>query len=123
MTKPPSPQRWSEKYRCALRGAAIAVRGEDSFWVHIPACVLVIVLAIVLRVTLEEWLLLAFCIGAVLTAELLNTALEHLAKAVTQEQNEHVRNALDVSAAAVLAASVTAKVVGTVIFGSRLLGW
>lgn len=118
----PPPQRWADKYRCALRGLAVAVRGEDSFWVHLPAAVVVVALAAWLRVSVVEWLLLGLCIGIVWTAELFNTAIEHLAKAVTREPNDDVRNALDVAAAAVLAASVTAKVVGTVVFALRLLG-
>lgn len=118
----PPAKRWAEKYRCALRGVAVAVRGEDSFWAHIPATIAVAALGFWLEVSLTEWLLLALCIGVVLTAELFNTALEHLAKAVTSEHDEHVRNALDVAAAAVLAASVMAKIVGTVIFATRLFG-
>ncbi|TWT73592.1 Undecaprenol kinase [Posidoniimonas polymericola] len=119
----PPPKRWSEKYRCALRGLAVAVRGEDSFWVHLPAAVVVIGLAAWLRVSAVEWLLLVLSIGVVWTAELFNTALEHLAKAVTREPNDHVGNALDVAAAAVLVAAGAAKVVGTVIFATRLFGW
>ena len=118
----PPPKRWAAKYRCALRGVGVAVRGEDSFWAHIPAMLAVIAFGAWLRVSVAEWLLLALCVGVVLTAELFNTALEHLARAVTTEHDENVRNALDVSAAAVLAASVMAKVVGTVIFATRLFG-
>ena len=49
-----------------------------------------------------------------------------MAQAVTQQYDEHVRDALDIAAAAVLVAALGSVVVGTVILGYRLgiyLGW
>ena len=82
--------------------------------------------AAVLRVDLYEWCLLLLCITVVLVAEMFNSALESMAKAITRQSHPHLGNSLDIAAAAVLAASIGAAVVGAIIFGNRvgiLLGW
>jgi diacylglycerol kinase len=73
-----------------------------------------------------EWCLLLLCIAVVLVAEMFNSALESMAKAITREIHPHVGNSLDIGSAAVLVASIGAAAVGTLIFSSRLaqiLGW
>ena len=62
-----------------------------------------------------EWCLLALCVAIVLTAEIFNSALEQLAKAITREHDAHIRAALDMASGAVLLASVGAAIVGTVV--------
>ncbi len=113
--------RWSNKFRCSLRGLWVALSRQDSFYVHVVAAGAVIGLAAWLGVTLVEWLLLVLCITAVFAAELFNTALEHLAKAVTPERRPEVRDALDVASGAVLAVSIGAAVVGAAILLPLLL--
>jgi diacylglycerol kinase len=79
-----------------------------------------------LRVTTIEWCLLVVCITIVLSAELLNAAMETLARAVTDQFNPQIRDALDIAAAAVLVAALGSVVVGSLILGFRLgvyLGW
>jgi diacylglycerol kinase len=102
------------------------LRAERNFAVHVPAALAVTVLAALVRVRLAEWCLLVLCIAMVLSAELLNTALERLARAVTGEENEEVRNALDAAAGGVLVASIGAAIVGAILLVARLailLGW
>src|ERR1051326_2614785 len=71
----PRPRRpWSEKFRDALRGLKLGIRGHSSFFVHFFFAALVVAAAIVLRCELLEWCLLLGCIGLVLTAELFNSA-------------------------------------------------
>ena len=117
---------WWAKFRDALIGLKLGVRGQSSFFVHVFAAAAVIVVATVLGCTLVEWCLLLLCIAGVLTAEMLNSALESMAKAITEEHNPHLAVALDVGSAAVLLASTAAATVGTLIFVHRLgllLGW
>jgi diacylglycerol kinase len=82
--------------------------------------VAVVAAAAALGASLVEWCILILCVAVVLAAELFNTALEHLGRAVTDQENEHVRDALDTAAGAVLVAAVGAAVVGSVIFAHRL---
>ena len=110
-------------FRDAFRGIRVGVLGERSFAVHIPAAIAVVAAGVFFNVTTTEWLVLVLCIALVMTAELLNTALEHLAKAVTRERNVHVGAALDIAAGAVLVASIGAVICGAVIFVPHAWEW
>ncbi len=117
---------WREKFRDALIGLKLGVRGQSSFFVHVFSAATVIVVATILSVSLIEWCLLLLCIAGVLTAEMLNSAMESMAKAITDQHDPHLGIALDVGSAAVLLASTGAAVVGTLIFANRLrilVGW
>jgi diacylglycerol kinase len=122
MTKPDAAGRssWIRKFRCAFRGAKLGVRGQVSFFVHFFAAAAVVAAALVLQVSLVEWCILIGCISAVLTAEMANTALEHLARAVDERPNPHLRDALDIGSGAVLVAALGAVVIGAIIFLNRL---
>jgi diacylglycerol kinase len=114
------PERWSRKFALAARGLVKAVRSERSFRVHLAAALAVIAAAAVLRANLVEWCVLILCMAVVLAAELVNTALEHLGRAITPDENDNVRDALDVAAGAVLVVAMGAAVAGIVIFANRL---
>jgi diacylglycerol kinase (ATP) len=118
---------WQNKFRFAVRGLSRGIRGskrsvkQNSFLVHLPCSVLVIVAAIWLQVGWVSMALLVICVGMVLVTELINTSIEELAKAVSNEHDENIGAALDIAAGAVLLASLTAAVVGGLIFIPRLI--
>jgi diacylglycerol kinase len=91
------------------------VFAQASFGVHLAAAVLVVATAAWLQVSRVEWCLLLLCIASVFTAELFNSALESLAKAVDQQHNEHLRDALDIASGAVLVAAMGAAAVGATV--------
>jgi diacylglycerol kinase len=76
-----------------------------------------------LGVTRWEWCALVFAIGLVWTVEALNTALEFLADEVSQEHRELIGKAKDAGAGGVLLASITAAIIGAVVFIPHLLVW
>jgi diacylglycerol kinase (ATP) len=88
--------------------------------VHVTAALLVVVLALVLRLTLLEFALLTLAVTLVLFAELVNTAIEVLVDLVSPEYHPLARRIKDVAAGAVLTASVGALVIGYLAI-SRLL--
>jgi diacylglycerol kinase len=114
---------WYEKFRDAFRGVRSGMRGQSSFQVHIIMAVAVIGVAALLRCSLFEWCILLLCIAGVLTAEMINSALEHFAKVVDKDHNPQLGEALDTGSAAVLFASLGAAVVGAIIFISRFVIW
>lgn len=122
MPATPFATRWRNRFAFALRGVRVAVLGGEVFAGHAIAAVLVIALGWWLQVTQAEWLLLTVCITAVFAAELFNSAIEHLARAVTRDEHPEIRDALDIAAGAVLVVAIGAKVVGLVVLGPRLLG-
>jgi diacylglycerol kinase len=117
---------WFRKFRDAFRGLKEGVRGQSSFFVHFLVAAAVVAAGLLLRVDRYEWCLLVLCIAGVMTAELFNSALESMARAITHEHHPHLGNSLDIGSAAVLVASIGASIVGAIIFGHRLgllLGW
>ena len=76
----------------------------------------VLVTASLLHLNHNEWCLLTLCIFAVLAAEMFNSSLESMARAITDETDPHVGEALDIGSAAVLLASIGAAIVGLIVF-------
>jgi len=121
---PPAQQRgWIRRFADAVRGVQVAMPGEASFLVHFLVATLVIIAGAVLAVSAMRWCLLVICITVVLTAEMFNTAIERLARAVTRDQHPEIRDALDIASAAVLVAAIGAAVVGLIVLGGPLLAW
>jgi diacylglycerol kinase len=112
---------WRDKFRAAFRGIKWGVRGHSSFFIHFFVSVLVLAAAIVLHCDLIQWCLLLGCIGAVLTTELFNSAIETLLRGLDEESKVRVWPCLDIVTGAVLLASITASIIGGVIFLSRLI--
>lgn len=116
MELPPTKYRpWSQKFGDAFRGVAVGVRGQSSFQVHVFCALVVIVVAALANVSAWQWSMLLLCITLVLVAELFNTALEVMARAIDVNHNLHLRDALDIASGAVLLAAVGAATVGAVV--------
>ncbi len=112
---------WAHKFRCAFRGLKCGIHGQRSFYVHLPMAAAVIVMAAVLRASIWQWSLLLLCITIVLTAEMLNSSLEHFAKIITDKHDPRMGDALDIGSAAVLIASIGAAIVGAIVFIDLLI--
>ncbi len=104
----------------AFRGIGMAVRSEVNLWFHIAAGGFVFAAAFFLQLPRVEWCLLALCVGFVIAAELLNTAIEKVVDLVSPDFHELARRAKDIAAGAVLVAAISSVVVGLLIFGPPL---
>jgi len=124
MTDGPTPPKksWTRKFAAAFNGLKVGIHGHSSFFVHFFFAALVVATAVVLQVSAAHWAILIGCIGLVLTAELFNSAVETLFRGLDEETKARTWPALDVAAGAVLMASVTAAVVGLIVFLSHVLG-
>lgn len=98
----------------------LGVRGDSSFAVHFFCAALVVAAAIVFRCDPLEWCVLLACIGAVLVAELFNSAIEVLFRGLDDEIKSRCFGCLDISAGAVLLTSIVAAVIGLMIFLPRV---
>ena len=114
-------RRWGDKFREAYRGMKLGVRGHSSFFVHFFFAALAIAAALALQCDLIEWCLVLGCVGLVITAELFNSAIETLFHGLDAESKGRIRGCLDIAAGAVLVASLTAAIVGTLVFTRRVL--
>jgi len=97
------------------------IRGHSSFYVHFFFAALVAAAAVAFNCDWRDWCLLIGCIGLVFTAELFNSAVETLFHGLDRESKARIEGCLDIAAGAVLVASLTAAVVGGIVFGVRLV--
>ncbi|MDR3108503.1 MAG: diacylglycerol kinase family protein [Planctomycetaceae bacterium] len=115
---------WFAKFADAFLGMRLAFLGQSSFRVHFVAAGLVVLFGLLLNsFDIVRWCILILCIGIVIGGETLNTSIEALAKAVTAEHNLHVKHSLDIASGAVLVLSVTAAVVGLILFGEAIMNY
>ncbi len=119
--RPRPRRRWRDKFREAARGVKLGVRGHSSFSVHFFFAALAVTAAAVLGLDAWEWCAVLLCVGGVITTELLNSAIETLFHGLDDESKGRIVGCLDIAAGAVLVASLTAAVVGTLVFGRKLL--
>ena len=117
----PPKRSWLRKFGDAFRGLYHVVSTEWSFAAHLPAAAAAVALAAWLGIEPVEWCLVVLAIGGVVAAEVFNTAVESLARALDTGPDQRVKDALDAASAAVLVAVGAAILVGVVIFGPRLL--
>ena len=114
-------QKFNHSLGNAVAGLFSALRTEKNLRVHIIATAGVILLGLLLKITLYEWIALILIISLVIISELFNTALEISVDYFSPEENAFARKIKDVSAAAVLIAALSSILLGILIFGKRLL--
>lgn len=110
--EPIRPKGFIGSLNCAIEGILWAVKTQGHMLFHLLAAIMVLVGALVLRLTLHEFALLALAITLVLFAELVNTAIEVTVDLVTPDFHPLAQRAKDVAAGAVLLACVGALVLG-----------
>lgn len=97
-----------KSFKAAFVGIWSAVRSEGHLRFHLVAACYVIAFSFFYDLSKAQWAVILLLISAIIAAELFNTAVENICDLVTKEQNEHIRIAKDVSAAAVLVLSFAA---------------
>lgn len=101
-------QPFHRRVRFAIAGLLTALRGENSFRAHVAAALVVFGLLAWRRPPLIWWAVLIITMMVVLAAELVNTAVEHLADHLHPDQHPKIKVVKDCAAAAVLIASIGA---------------
>lgn len=112
---------WGVKFREAFHGIKLGVRRDAGFYVHFYFATLAVLAAIVLGCNVVEWCLILLCISMVVSIELLNSSLETLFHGLDAATKNRLVGVLDISAGAVLVASIFAAVIGVIIFGSKIV--
>lgn len=105
----------------AIEGFVTAVRTERNIKVMLVLGIAAVMCGIALKIDLLSWCLVALCFGLVIFAELVNTAIEAIVDLATQEYHPLAKRAKDIAAASVYTLSITAAIVGLIVF-ARALG-
>lgn len=106
--------------RFAFRGMLMLIRSEHSIMVQVVIGMLVSILGFIVGISTTEWMLQTMCIGMVLSAEGLNSAVEKLCDFVNPDYDSKIGRIKDISAGGVGFAAVVAVVVGIIIYGPRV---
>lgn len=114
------PSRFIDSLNCAIDGVLYAARTQKHMRNHFLCAVAVLLLALLLRVSPVEFVLLAISISFVLFAEMMNTAIEAVVDLVTVEYHPLARIAKDVAAGSVLLSVVGALVTGYLILSAYI---
>lgn len=105
----------------AIEGFVTAVRTERNIKVMLAAGVLTVIAGFLVHLDIAEWAVIAICIGLVIHGELCNTAMESIVDLATQEYHPLAKRAKDIAAASVYVLSITAAIVGLLVFAHALL--
>jgi len=108
--------RWKRRFVDAFHGLTVAMRDQESLWVHFVFALAVVFLSAVLRVEALQWCVLTLCIAVVIALELINTAIERLVKTLHPEHDAGLAETLHMAAGAVLVAAMGSMVVGLIVF-------
>ena len=76
---------------------------------------------VLLKLSILEWVAVAFAVGLVFSGEIFNSAIEDLADVVCPERDERIKKVKDLAAAAVLVNAITAAVIGLLVFVPKII--
>lgn len=105
-----------ESFLYAFNGIRCAFKSEAHLKFHCCIALLVIVCGFLFQISIMEWIACLLCIGSVISAELINTAIEAVTDLATKESHPLAKKAKDVAAGAVLVSAITAATIGLLIF-------
>lgn len=105
-----------QSFKYAVEGLVTALRDQPNLVFQLCIGAIVAALGFYLGITKSEWLIIVLIIGFVITFELTNTAIEEIVDSFTDKVHPAAKKAKDVAAAAVLVVSITASMIGLMIF-------
>ncbi|HPO59382.1 MAG TPA: diacylglycerol kinase family protein [Anaerolineaceae bacterium] len=104
-----------DSFLYACQGIAYALRTQPNTRIILAMTAVAFVASFLLRLDALEWAAIIFAVGLVWVAELVNTAVESVLDYLNPPIHPLVKAAKDVSAGAVLLASITALLIGIVV--------
>lgn len=104
----------------AWNGLVEVTKNERNFRIHLLATVLVILVGLIVKLSLFEWMIAFLAIGMVLVAETINTAVEKLIDYLKPDIHPAAKVIKDISAGSVLVAAITAFIIGCLLFVPKL---
>jgi len=116
------PKGWLQSLNCAIEGVIYAFRTQKHIKLHYLIAVAALILSLVLRLPVLEFVIFAISIIILLFAEMLNTAIEETVNLIEDKHHVLARNAKDVSAGAVLIASIGVAIMVYMLFTKYMTG-
>lgn len=109
-------------FKNAFNGMIVSFKQERNMKIHISIMFLVILLGIIFKIKMVEWIICIICFALVIGGELFNTAIEITIDIAMPNFNEKAKKAKDISAGAVLVLAIASAIIGFVIFVPKIIG-
>jgi diacylglycerol kinase len=103
-------------FRYAVRGIGYGIRTQRNMRIHLSALLTVCIAGGIARLSVTHWCIVLLCCMAVISLELVNTALEAACDSITRETCPLIGHAKDAAAGAVLVSAIGSLVIGLKIF-------
>ena len=103
-------------FRFAFQGAVQFFSKQRNAKIQSVMGIIAISLGFIVSITPYQWLLVLFCIGLVISLEMINSAIEIFCDMVTTDFHPGIKIIKDVAAGAVLVAAIASLVIGLIIF-------
>jgi diacylglycerol kinase len=109
-------RRLIKSFSYACKGLYKVFREEQNLRVQSFAALIVLIFGFIFRISHIEWLILIFAIALVILMEVVNSALERVTDVLKPRIDSYVKEIKDIMAAAVMLASITAVIIGALVF-------
>ncbi len=118
-----NPARLFRSFFYAWRGIRRAINSEQNLRIHVIAAFIVIILAVLFKLSVTEWLFILIAIGGMFSLELINSAIERVVDLNTDQYHPLAEQAKDMAAGAVMVYAFLSVVIGAVIFLPKLMSF
>ena len=105
----------------AFNGLVIFFRHERNGKIQLFVAIVTVLLGWWLKLSVTEWITILGCIGAVLSLEMINSAIEKLCNLVHPTYHPAVKTIKDMCAGAVLWVSIASTIIGCIILLPKIL--
>ena len=103
-------------FRFAFQGVVQFFSKQRNAKIQTVMGIIAISLGFIVSITPYQWLLVLFCIGLVISLEMINSAIEIFCDMVTTDFHPRIKIIKDVAAGAVLVAAIASLIIGLIIF-------
>ncbi len=115
-------QNFSNTFKNARKGMRLTLKSERNIRVHFFISILVLITAYCLNFSITKFCILLLTISAVVCAEMFNSAIEFSLDAIFHNRySRMVGMAKDIAAGAVMFISITAIMIGVLLFAPPII--
>ncbi len=100
----------------AIEGVVHAYRENRNIRIHTIIAIIIFAIGAYFNISRTEYLIVLLTVVLVMSSEMINTSIEEMTNLITTEHRAEAKIAKDVAAGMVLVTSVSAVVVGLVVF-------
>lgn len=114
-------QRYKKSFFHAIDGIIYAFKYEHNMIIILVATIVTILIGIMLKISITEWLICTLIIGMIVATELINSAIEAVVDLETTKMHPLAKIAKDTASSATLILVIVSIIIGCVIFIPKIM--